>query len=148
MSKGGNWHFGFNMAGDISEELVRGREFLFIDHFMRRETVGLLDADAVSSDDIGHYARALARPGTLRCSFSYYRALPADRCDNRVWGATPLSMPVLAVGAAGGYGGASAETIRRVAGDVQDVLIERSDHYLPEERPAALASAITDFLTR
>ena len=29
VSKGGSWHFGFNMAGDISEELVRGREYIF-----------------------------------------------------------------------------------------------------------------------
>ena len=32
VSNGGSWHFGFNMAGDISEELVRGREKLFVDH--------------------------------------------------------------------------------------------------------------------
>ena len=102
VAKGGSWHFGFNMAGDISEELVRGREHLFVDHFMRRETVGLFDPDAVSDDDIGHYARALARPGSLRSSSGYYRTFPLDRGDNLAWGRTPLSMPVLAVGAAGG----------------------------------------------
>lgn len=148
VSKGGSWHFGFNMAGDISEQLVRGREYLFVDHFMRRETVGLFDANAVSSNDIEHYARALARPGALRCSFSYYRTLPLDRVDNRIWGETPLPMPVLAVGAEWGYGQASSQTIRRAARDVQDVLIERSGHYVPEERPAELASVIADFLVR
>lgn len=100
VSNGGSWHFGFNMTGDISEELVRGREYLFVDHFMRREKVGLFDSNSVSVTDIEHYARALARPGALRSSFSYYRTLPIDREDNRVWGQTPLSMPVLAVGAA------------------------------------------------
>jgi pimeloyl-ACP methyl ester carboxylesterase len=146
VSKGGSWHFGFNMAGDISEALVQGRELLFVDHFMRREKVGLFDANAVSMVDIEHYARALARPGALRSSFSYYRTLPIDRGDNSVWGKTPLPMPVLAVGAEWGYGAASAQTIRRVAGDVRDVLIERSGHYVPEERPAELAGAILDFL--
>jgi pimeloyl-ACP methyl ester carboxylesterase len=148
VAKGGSWHFGFNMAGDISEDLVRGREFLFVDHFMRREKVGVFDANAVSVADIEHYARALARPGALRCSFSYYRTLPKDRDDNRVWGQTPLPMPVLAVGAAWGYGPASAQTMRRVASNVHDVLIERSGHYIPEERPEALAAAITNFLAR
>jgi pimeloyl-ACP methyl ester carboxylesterase len=148
LSNGGSWHFGFNMAGDISEELVRGREHLFVDHFMRRETVGLFDPNSVSTVDIEHYARALARPGALRSSFSYYRTLPVDRTDNSIWGQTPLPMPVLAVGAAGGYGPASAETIRRVARNVRDVLIERSGHYIPEERPDALAGAIADFLAR
>jgi pimeloyl-ACP methyl ester carboxylesterase len=148
VSKGGSWHFSFNMAGDISEELVRGREYLFVDHVMRRETVGLFDPNAVSVADIEHYAQALARPGALRSSFSYYRTLPIDRGDNRTWGQTPLSMPVLAVGAEWGYGAASGQTIRRVASNVQDVLIERCGHYPAEERPAELASAIRDFLAK
>jgi len=147
VSKGGSWHFGFNMAGDISEELVRGREFLFADHFMRREKVGLFDANAVSAADIEHYARALAQPGALRCSFSYYRTLAVDRDDNRDWGKTPLAMPVLAVGAEWGYGGASEETIRRVASDVRGAILERCGHYPPEEQPDELARMITDFLT-
>ncbi|WP_375459882.1 alpha/beta fold hydrolase [uncultured Enterovirga sp.] len=148
VAKGGSWHFGFNMAGDISEELVRGREHLFVDHFMRREKVGLYDPEAVSPADMAHYARALARPGALRSSFSYYRTLPADRVDNRAWGRTPLPMPVLAVGGDWGYGAASSETIRRVAGDVEDMVIERCGHYPPEERPLELASAMRDFLER
>jgi pimeloyl-ACP methyl ester carboxylesterase len=146
VSKGGSWHFGFNMAGDISEELVRGREKLFVDHFMRREKVGLFDANSVSDADIEHYARALQRPGALRSSFSYYRTLPIDRSDNSAWGQTPLPMPVLAIGAAWGYGPASERTIRRVAKDVRAAIIERCGHYPAEERPGELARAIIDFL--
>lgn len=148
VAKGGSWHFGFNMAGDISEDLVRGREFLFVEHFMRRERVGLFDAEAVSTAEIEHYAQALARPGALRSSFSYYRTLPLDRVDNRAWGLTPLSMPVLAVGADWGYGSASAETVRRVADNVDDVLIERCGHYPPEERPHELVAAIKALLEK
>lgn len=146
VSKGGSWHFGFNMAGDISESLVQGRELLFVDYFMRRERVGLFDPNSVSPADIEHYACALARPGSLRSSFSYYRTLPIDRADNGVWGMKPLTMPVLAVGAEWGYGPASAQTMRRVANDVREVLIERSGHYVPEERPAELAAALIGFL--
>jgi pimeloyl-ACP methyl ester carboxylesterase len=146
VSKGGSWHFGFNMAGDISEELVRGREKLFVDHFMRREKVGLFDSNSVSDADIEHYARALQRPGALRSSFSYYRTLPIDRSDNSVWGQTPLPMPVLAIGAEWGYGPASEHTIRRVAKDVQAAIIERCGHYPAEERPSELARVIIDFL--
>ena len=43
---------------------------------------------------------------------------------------------------------ASAQTIRRVANDVQDVLIEHCGHYPAEERPAELATAIQDFLAK
>lgn len=148
VSKGGSWHFGFNMAGDISEELVRGREKLFVDHFMRREKVGLFDSNSVSEANIEHYARALQRPGALRSSFSYYRTLAIDRGDNAVWGRTLLPMPVLAIGADWGYGPASEHAIRRVAKDVRAVIIERCGHYPAEERPVELARAIVDFLAR
>ena len=148
VSRGGSWHFGFNMAGDISEELVRGREKLFVDHFMRREKVGLFDSNSVSDADIEFYARALQRPGALRSSFSYYRTLPIDRSDNSVWGQTPLPMPVLAIGADWGYGAASEHTARRVAKDVQGAVIERCGHYPAEERPDELARLIADFLAK
>ncbi len=148
VSKGGSWHFGFNMAGDISEELVRGREKLFVEHFMRREKVGLFDSNSVSEADIEHYAHALRQPGALRSSFSYYRTLPIDRSDNSVWGQTPLPMPVLAIGAEWGYGPASEHTIRRVAKDVQAAIIERCGHYPAEERPSELARVIIDFLVK
>jgi pimeloyl-ACP methyl ester carboxylesterase len=148
VAKGGSWHFGFNMAGDISEELVRGREYAFVNHFMRRENVGVFDANAVSDADVDHYARALARPGALRSSFSYYRTLPMDRLDSDVWSKTPLRMPVLAVGADWGYGSGSAATMRRAATDVREVTIADSGHYIPEERPAELANALSEFLAR
>ena len=147
VAEGGSWHFGFNMAGDIAEALVQGREGVFVDYLMRRDTVGLYDPDSVSAAGVKRYADALARPGALRCSFGYYRALPVDRRDNVAWGQTPLAMPVLAVGAEAGYGGASAETMRRVAHNVSAVLVERCGHYVPEEQPAVLARAIADFLT-
>jgi pimeloyl-ACP methyl ester carboxylesterase len=148
VANGGSWHFGFNMAGDISEELVRGREYAFVNHFMRRENVGVFDANAVTDADVEHYARALARPGALRGSFSYYRTLPTDRLDSDVWRTTPLRMPVLAVGADWGYRDASAAAMRRAATDVHEVVIARSGHYIPEERPAELAHALTEFLAR
>ena len=59
-----------------------------------------------------------------------------------------LPMPTLGVGAEWGYGGASAQTVRRVASDVQEALIERSGHYIPEERPDELARVMLDFLTK
>lgn len=148
VAKGGSWHFGFNMAGDIAEDLVRGREYLLVNHFMRRDTVGLFDANAVSTEDVEHYARALAQPGSLRCSCSYYRTLPIDREDNRRWGATPLPMPALAVGAEWGYGPESAKTLRRVATDVDERMIARCGHYVAEERPAELAQALSGLLAR
>ncbi|NUY30979.1 alpha/beta hydrolase [Paraburkholderia sp. JPY303] len=147
VSRGGSWHFGFNMAGDISEALVEGREFLFVNHFVRRETVGVFDPDSISNDDVNVYARALARPGALRCSFSYYRTLPLDRQDNLIWGKTPLSMPALSIGAQWGYGPASAQTLRRVATNVSEIVFDDCGHYVPEEQPVKFAKALSEFIS-
>lgn len=147
VSLGGSWHFGFNMAGDISESLVEGREYLFVNHFLRRETVGVFDPESISDSDVNVYARALARPGALRCSFSYYRTLPQDRQDNANWGKAPLKMPALSIGGQWGYGSASAKTLRRVATNVSDIVFDDCGHYVPEERPVEFTDALREFIT-
>ncbi|SOE97438.1 Pimeloyl-ACP methyl ester carboxylesterase [Burkholderia sp. D7] len=145
VATGGSWHFGFNMAGDISEELVRGREALFVRHFIRRDTVGTVDPSSISEADIDVYARSLAQPGALRASFSYYRTLFEDRKDNEQFGQTKLEMPVLALGCEFGYGQGAKATMEKVATNVSSAIIESSGHYPAEEQPERLASVLLDF---
>lgn len=145
VAAGGSWQFGFNRAGPIAEALVQGRERLFIEAMIRRETVGVFDPAAISDEDIAVYARKAASPGALRCMFGYYRALlPTDRDDNLQFGARPL--PVLAVGAEHGYGGGALATMRRLALDPQSWIAPRCGHYVPEERPHELAAALLAFI--
>jgi len=145
VATGGSWHFGFNMAGDISEELVRGREALFVRHFIRRDTVGTVDPGSISEADIDVYARSLAQPGALRASFSYYRTLFDDRKDNEQFGQKKLEMPVLAIGCEFGYGQGAKATMEKVATNVSGAIIESSGHYPAEEQPERLASVLLDF---
>ena len=147
VATGGSWHFGFNMAGDISEELVRGREALFVRHFIRRDTVGTVDPSSISEADIDVYARSLAQPGALRASFSYYRTLFDDRKHNEQFGQTKLEMPVLAIGCEFGYGQGAKTTMEKVATNVSSAIIESSGHYPAEEQPERLASVLLDFFT-
>ncbi|MFK4441432.1 pimeloyl-ACP methyl ester carboxylesterase [Caballeronia udeis] len=147
VATGGSWHFGFNMAGDISEELVRGREALFVRHFIRRDTVGTVDPSSISGADIDVYARSLAQPGALRASFSYYRTLFDDRKHNEQFGQTKLEMPVLAIGCEFGYGQGAKTTMEKVATNVSSAIIESSGHYPAEEQPERLASVLLDFFT-
>ncbi|WP_234820564.1 alpha/beta fold hydrolase [Mycolicibacterium goodii] len=146
VAKGGSWHFGFNMAGDITEDLVRGRERLLIEYWMRRTTVGVVDPTSAEPHALDQYARAMAQPGGLRGSFAHYRALPQDRADNRELGRTKLTMPVLAVEGRRGQGGHSISTMRKVAADVKTAVIDRAGHYPAEENPAELANVLLDFL--
>jgi len=146
VANGGSWHFGFNMAGEISEALVRGKEEVFLDFIFLRDRIGVLSADAITHNDIAHYARAMRRPGGLRCMFGYYRALLMDAEDNRGMGETPLDCPVLAVSADHGYVGGAERTMRQVARNVTAVVVERSGHYIPEEQPETLARIMHDFI--
>ena len=146
VANGGSWHFGFNMAGDISEELVRGRERLLIDYWMRRTTVGVVDPTSIEADALDQYEHSLAQPGGLRGSFAHYRALPQDRTDNVKLGQTKLSMPVLAVEGERGQAGHSIATMKRVASNVSDAVVPRAGHYPAEENPAELAAILRRFL--
>ncbi len=146
VATGGSWHFGFNMAGDISEELVRGREALFVRHFVRRDTVGTVDPESITEADIDVYATALTQPGALRASFSYYRTLLVDLDDNKTLGEKKLDMPILAIGCEFGYGEGSKATMEKVASNVRGVVLRDSGHYPAEEQPEQLASALLDFL--
>ncbi|WP_420212589.1 alpha/beta fold hydrolase [Burkholderia aenigmatica] len=148
VATGGSWHFGFNMAGDISEELVRGREALFVRHFVRRDTVGTVDPESITEADIDVYATALTQPGALRASFSYYRTLLVDLDDNKTLGEKKLEMPVLAIGCEFGYGEGSKATMEKVASNVRGVVLRASGHYPAEEQPEQLASALLDFLAQ
>lgn len=145
VGNGGSWHFGFNMAGDISEALVRDREALFIGYMMRRDTVGFMGVDRVTEADIGVYAAAMRQPGAARAMFSYYRTLFADAADNREFGRRKLTMPVLAISADHGYPGGAERTMSQVAETVGEAKIADCGHYVPEEQPEALAGLLADF---
>lgn len=55
-------------------------------------------------------------------------------------------MPVLAIGGARSYGEHVADAMRQVADDVQSVVIPGAGHWLAEEAPDALVTALTPFL--
>lgn len=145
VSKGGSWHFGFNMQSDLAVALVSGRERMFLEYVLRRDTVGPVDPSSISDADLDVYANVWRQPGALRSSLAYYRELRTDAEDNRRFGATRLPMPVLAIGAEHGYGEASAKTITKVADYVTSVMVPQSGHYIAEEQPDALASVLQNF---
>lgn len=103
VSNGGSWHFGFNMAGDIAEALLAGRERIFVEHWLRRSAVGAVDPTSITDDALDHYANALAQPGGLRSSLAYYRARyrriasTTRRSAKRSWACRCSPSPAIAV---------------------------------------------------
>lgn len=70
-----------------------------------------------------------------------YRAVLEDIEQNTPLMATPLELPVLALG---GLGSAPDlyECMHPLGHDVRDGVIAGSGHYIPEERPEALAEEL------
>jgi pimeloyl-ACP methyl ester carboxylesterase len=138
------WHFGFNQLTDLNEQLVRGRERLFFGYQFAQKAA---TPDAIPAYAVDAYVDAIvAHPHGLRASFAYYRALDETIAQNEQRKKTRLTLPVLAVGGARYSGAAPAATMRLVADDVTEVIIDNSGHYVAEEQPAQFTKTLKDFL--
>ncbi|WP_033338668.1 alpha/beta fold hydrolase [Catenuloplanes japonicus] len=133
------WHFMFNRLDSLNERLVEGREDLYFGEQFR--TKGTMPEDVIAV-----YVDALRRPGALHASFQYYRALDRTIPQNVERARTPLAIPVLAVGGAGSRGASVAADVRKVAGQVTELVIDDCGHYVAEEAPENFTAAILDFL--
>ncbi len=138
------WHFAFHGARDVAEMLVAGRERPYLQAFF-----GARVFDPSAIDDLDVYVSAYSAPGAMRAGFELYRAFDRDAEDNRAALARngKLTIPVLAVGGEISTSGAlMEEMMREVAENVQRVRVPRTAHWVPEERPGALADAVLEFL--
>jgi pimeloyl-ACP methyl ester carboxylesterase len=138
------WNFGlFNVDNGLPEQIVAGRELLWVRGFMASMA---LRPDGIDRDGVREYARCLLDEAHLRASFAYFRALATDVADNARYGETPLPMPVLALGGAGSLGDAVATQVSRYATDVRPGVVEESGHWLFEEQPERLTQQMLEFL--
>nr|WP_228508135.1 alpha/beta hydrolase [Herbiconiux sp. VKM Ac-1786] len=140
------WHFAFHASRDFPEMLTAGREEAYIRAFI---TTRLLNAGAISPDDIDRYAAAYALPGAMRAGFELYREFANDGAANRAFLAAhgKLTTPVLAV--AGDRGGSHWRMQRmaeEVATTVTYAAAPGSGHWVPEEAPQFLADAVIHFV--
>jgi pimeloyl-ACP methyl ester carboxylesterase len=137
------WHFAFNQLPKINEQLVRGREEIFFGaEFDASAGTRKLPADAVQ-----YYIGLLAAdPEALRGSFEFYRAVTTTIAQNAQRKVTRLTMPVLAIGGAESSGEGPGNTMKLVADDVQSMVLPGSGHWVAEQAPEELLSALTAFL--
>ena len=138
------WNFGFfNLTNGLPEQLVTGREPIWVDRFT--DSI-MVNKGSIGPEEAAEYARHLQDPAHLRASFAYFRAFGQDVADNAAYRATKLPMPVLAVGARASLGEQVAEQVRRYADTVTGEVVEECGHWLFEERPAELADLLLPFL--
>ena len=137
------WHFAFNRLPDLPEALVAEHESVFLDWLFDHKA---LRPEAVDAPARAEYLRAF-KTGGGHAGFNYYRALFSPlglkRMGERL--ATPLPMPVMAVGASGGVRGLLIASLQGAATNLHGLVLDGCGHYLPEECPAAFANAVTMF---
>lgn len=142
---GGSWHIGVLAAPGIPELLLAGRERELLADWAFPGMTAV--TEAITDAELDEFARSYARPGGWRGAAGLYRSMLAEGDDVRELARTsPLTVPVLAVGAGGGP--FTEQTMRQVtAGTVRAVQLDGVGHYAALEAPSALASAVLDFLS-
>jgi pimeloyl-ACP methyl ester carboxylesterase len=136
------WHF--NFGSSMAEDLVAGRERLYLDRFWNDFAA---DPARVDEDTRAHYARLYAQPGAMKAAFAQFNTIAArDVADNRTASRVKLPMPVLAIGGEKSFGPKVAVVMRNAATDVQEAVVPGAGHWLMEERPEATVKLIENFL--
>jgi pimeloyl-ACP methyl ester carboxylesterase len=136
------WHF--NFYGKYAEELVAGRERIYLDR--------IWDAFAYHPERVtpatrAYYAASYAQPGNMHAGFSYFQAFSTDAKQNIAFAKAPLAMPVLAMGGAKSFGALMPAFARAVATNVQISVIPDAGHWLMEENPRATNTVLVRFLS-
>ncbi|WP_347902008.1 alpha/beta hydrolase [Pseudomonas purpurea] len=134
------WHFMFNQVPDLPQVLIAGREAAYLTYMFdtwshRRDRVA-----------VQVYVDAYSAPGALRAGFGYYRAIPETIEQNLQRAKTPLSMPVLAIGAQHATNDAPLLTMQGNASDLRGAVIADCGHFVTEEAPEAFIAHLLPFL--
>src|SRR5215469_5940372 len=136
------WHLAFNQLPKINEQLVTGREEIFFG----AEFDASAGTNKLPEDTVRYYIDTLKDPDHLRGSFEFYRAIPATSVQNEQRKTRRLTLPVLAIGGAESTGETVGNTMKLTADDVQTLVIPGCAHWVAEQAPEQLLTALTAFL--
>jgi pimeloyl-ACP methyl ester carboxylesterase len=136
------WHFRFN--GPTPEELVKGRERIYFEHFWNNfaadKTHSIPEADRVA------YAAAYARRGRMRAGWAYFVSFQQAATDFAELSKNRLTMPVLAIGGEKANGEVLGNQMKLVATDATMVVLKNTGHWVLEENPKETIEALMKFL--
>lgn len=142
LAHGAPWWFGFHSEPGLAESVLTGHEAEYIDWFLDAGTLGQGVEPAIRDAFVDAYTGT----ESLRCAFSYYRALPSSaRQIQEAVRTARLTVPTMAIGARP-VGGALERQLRPVADHVVGHIIEDCGHIIPLHRPAELLGLLEPFL--
>lgn len=139
--RGGLWHVSFHGVRDLPEQLVAGRERMYLSWFYRTA----YNPTAITEEDIDEYVRCYSAPGGMRAGFEYYRAIWDDVDHNTENAKTKLTMPVLALGGKYSFGKQTMRSLTALAEDLRGGEIDQCGHWIAEEQPAYLTEQLLRF---
>lgn len=139
----GIWYIRVLVTPGVPEIFLCDRERELIDWAFEKMT---RDGASVSDDDRNEFARAYGVQGAWRGASGLYTSALAEGAELRALAKdSPISVPVLAIGASGGS--STADTFDQVSAvPVSRTLLEGVGHYVALESPDRLASAILEFV--
>ena len=144
LAHGGSWQIGVLAAPGIPEMLLAGRERDFIGGFAFPAMTAV--SGSIEDGDIEEFVRAYSGPHGFRGASGLYRSLLTEGAELRALAAaSPLTMPVLTIGAGGGDF-TRASLSRAVPGAVHALLLEGVGHYPALEAPDRLVTALSEFV--
>ena len=135
----------FLLTESLSEELVAGREEIWLHHLWQTFTH---NKEGVPFTEWRPYLQAMQRPGIFRSSGEYYRAVYGAAGKVReLIAAGKLTVPLLSISGEASLGAAQLTFVEAFAGNItRHVVIPGSGHFVPEEQPQALLSELENFL--
>lgn len=137
------WHFPFHTVPDLPELLIRGKERIYLEWFLRRKAA---KPTIFSEKDIDEYERILMQPGSLRASLAYYRACEASARQNQTLVKNgKVDVNVMAISSDQGTIPNMAQPLKEFVFNVQEFMIKDCGHYIPEEQPGELASLLRTY---
>jgi len=133
------------LSGSLTEELIQGREDLFLHHLWETFTANKRQSPF---SDWQPYVEAMKRPGAIEAGASYYRAVYGEIDANRALiSQGKLSIPVLSISGKASLGDHQKGFVEAFAGNsAKHVSIEGAAHFVPEEEPQALMEELLPFL--
>jgi pimeloyl-ACP methyl ester carboxylesterase len=134
------WNFIFQMLPDLSAELIRGKEDVYVGWWLKNK---VYKPGAIPESDVACHARSCTREG--RMDADYCRKIVDDMEFNKRRFMRKLTIPLLAVGGEHSIPN-MGDALEPYFETVTLVVIPGSGHFVPEEQPEALARALLVFL--
>jgi pimeloyl-ACP methyl ester carboxylesterase len=136
------WHGDFHRVRGLSEQLILGREDLYMNFFLDLR----MDPRSLTPEDREQFLRHCRGEARIASMLAYYRSREADAEFFRALEPQKLSLPVLAIGGHFAMGPSVAGSARRVASRVTQMVLEHSAHYPAEEEPLEFHRCVGSFL--